>query len=282
MKHNTSKKRTGIILNILAIFCFIFSNAQDDYTKSLKGITKVQIETGTTIKVIAGTGNELKFSKYEHDEHDHDHENCDHEHNAECYDCDKNDDRSKGLKAVYSGGVDNTGFGMSISQEGSVLKIKDLKSWMQRNGLQITLPKTMDLHIDAGNMGRAIIVGFSSEIEVNTNVGSISLQDVTGPITAHSSTGTIEVDFSSVSQTSPITLNSSTGAVDVSLPTNTKANLELNSTMGTIFTDFDLHKPSDDGMKVVGATRKIESKLNNGGVKIVLRSSTGNIYLRKK
>ncbi|WP_460217810.1 DUF4097 family beta strand repeat-containing protein [Psychroserpens sp. MEBiC05023] len=275
-------KRTGIILNLMALFSFIFMYAQEDYTKSLNGITKVQIETGTTVKIIAGTGNELKFSKYEHDELDHEHENCDHEHNAECYDCDKDNDRAKGLKAVYSGGVDNTGFGMSITQEGSVLRVKDLKSWMQRNGLQITLPKTMDLHIDCGNLGRAIVVGFSSEIEVNTNVGNISLQGVTGPITAHTSTGTIEVDFESVNQSSPITLNSSTGIIDVSLPSNTKADLELRSTMGTIYTDFDLQKPSKDGMKVVGSTRKIESKLNNGGVKIVLRSSTGNVYLRKK
>ena len=90
-------------------------------------LPKVQIETETTVKLIAGNGNELKFSKYEHDKLDHDHENCDHQHNAECYDCDKNDDRAKGLKAVYSGGVDNTGFGMSITQEGSVLRVKDLK-----------------------------------------------------------------------------------------------------------------------------------------------------------
>lgn len=282
MKHHTSKKRTELILSLIAVCCFMFSMAQEGYTKNLKGITKVQIETGTTVKIIAGTGNELKFSNYEHDEHDHDHENCDHEHHSECFDCDKNDDRAKGLKAVYSGGVDNTGFGMSINQEGSVLRIKDLKSWMQRKGLQITLPKTIDIHIDCGNLGRAIVIGFSSEIEVNTNVGSIKLQDVTGPITAHSSTGTIEVDFSSVNQSSPITINSSVGVVDVSLPSNTKANLELHSTMGTIYTDFDLHQPSEDGMKVVGATRKIESKLNNGGVKIVMRSSTGNIYLRKK
>lgn len=282
MKYNTSIKRTAILTGLLAIFCVLLIDAQEEYTKSLQGITKVQIETGTTVKLIAGTSNELKFSNYEHDELDHDHENCDHEHHAECYDCDKNDERSKGLKAVYAGGVDNTGFGMSITQEGSVLRVKDLKTRMQRNGLQISLPKTMDLQIDCGSLGRAILVGFSSEIEVNTSVGSISLKDVTGPITAHSSTGTIEVDFSNVNQSSPITINSSTGAVDVSLPQNTKANLELYSTMGTIFTDFDLQQPSDDGMKVVGASRKIQSKLNNGGVSIVLRSSTGNIYLRKK
>ncbi|MDG5490247.1 DUF4097 domain-containing protein [Psychroserpens sp. SPM9] len=277
-------KRTGIILNFIALLCFMSSKAQDDYTKSLNGVTKVHIETGTYVKIIAGTTNELKLTKYVYDNDDHDHDNCDHEHHVECDDCEHNnkDDRSKGLKAVYSGGVDNTGFGMMIEQEGAVLRIKDLKSNFQRRGLQIVLPKTMDIHLDCGNLGSAIIKGFSSEIEVNTNIGRIVLKDVTGPITAHTSTGTIDVDFSSVSQSSPITLSSSTGIVDVSLPSNTKADLELHSTMGTIYTDFELQKPSKDGMKVVGATRKIEAKLNNGGVKIVLRSSTGNVYLRKQ
>lgn len=274
-------KRTGVIINLIAFLSVVFMYAQEDYTKSLSGITKVKIEVDTKVKIIVGANNELKFSKYEFDELDHNHENCDHEHHAENYN-EKEDDRSKGLRAVYAGGTDNTGFGMLIEQEGNVLRIKDLKSWMQRKGLQISLPKNMDIHLDCGNMGRATIKGFSSEIEVNTNIGDINLIDVTGPITAHSSTGTIDVDFASVNQSSPISLNSSTGIVDVSLPANTKADLELRSTMGTIYTDFDLQKPEEDGMKVVGATRKIESKLNSGGVKIVLRSSTGNVYLRKK
>ncbi|WP_298900506.1 DUF4097 family beta strand repeat-containing protein [uncultured Psychroserpens sp.] len=274
-------KRTGIILNVIALLSFVFTYAQEDYTKSLNGITKVKIETNTKVKIIVGSSNELKFSKYELDNLDHDHDNCDHEHDAGGFN-EKENDRAKGLKPVYAGGTDNTGFGMSIEQEGNVLRIKDLKTWMQRSGLQIYLPKTMDIHLDCGNMGRAVIKGFSSEIEVNTNIGNIDLIDVTGPITAHTNTGTIDVDFASVNQSSPITLSSSTGVVDVSLPANTKADLELRSTMGSVYTDFDLQKPSEDDMKVVGANRKIESKLNNGGVKIVLRSSTGNVYLRKK
>ena len=36
MKHNTSTKRTGIILNLIAVCCFMLSNAQEDYTKELK------------------------------------------------------------------------------------------------------------------------------------------------------------------------------------------------------------------------------------------------------
>lgn len=277
-------KRTGILVNFIALLSFIVTGAQEDYTKSLNGVNKVRIETGTRVKIVAGSGNELKFTKYQHNggEHNEDHEHYEDEH--ECDNCDENNggDRSKGLKAVYSGGTDNTGFGMSIEQEGDVLRIRDLKSWMQRRGLQITLPKNMDIYLDCGNLGSAYIEGFSSEIEVNTNVGGIKLKDVTGPITAHTSTGAVDVIFKNVSQSSPISLSSSTGVVDVSLPTNTKADLELRSTMGTVYTDFDLQIPRKDGMKVVGNNRKVISKLNGGGVKIVLRSSTGNVYLRKQ
>jgi hypothetical protein len=275
---------------MVTLLSFACTNAQEDYTKPLNGISKVRIETGTKVKIVVGKSNELKFSKYVSDNDDHDHDDHDHEHGANSHDDHDHDDhehegqndRSKGLKAVYSGGMDNTGFGMSIEQEGNVLRIKDLKSWMQRHGLQITLPKTMDIYLDCGNLGSAVIEGFSSEIEVNTNVGGIRLKDVTGPVTAHTSTGLVEVKFTNVNQSSPISLSSSTGVVDVSLPANTKANLELRSTMGSVFTDFDLEMPREDGMRNVGANRKIVGKLNNGGVKIVLRSSTGNIYLRKQ
>ena len=276
-------KRTGILVNFIAVLSFVFTSAQEDYTKSLNGINKVRIETGTKVKIVAGTGNEIRFSKYEHDDNENSHNDYEHEH--ECDDCDKDNnenDRSKGLKAVYAGGTDNTGFGMSIEKEGDVLRIRDLKSWMQRSGLQITLPKDMDIHLDCGSLGSAHLEGFSSEIEVNTNVGGIKLKDVTGPITAHTSTGAVDVVFKNVNQSSPISLSSSTGVVDVSLPTNTKADLELRTTMGTVYTDFDLQMPREDGMRIVGSNRKIVSKLNGGGVKIVLRSSTGNVYLRKQ
>ncbi|NMH87293.1 DUF4097 family beta strand repeat-containing protein [Flavivirga algicola] len=255
-------KRTGIIINLMAFLSFVFSYAQEDYTKNLNGISKVYIETGTKVKITAGSSNVLKFNNIGHNK--------------------TNNERAEGLKAVYSGGADNTGFGFSMSQEGSVLRVKDLKSWMQRKDLQIELPKTIDIHIDCGNLGSVTFEGFSSEIEVNSTVGNITFNDVTGPITAHSETGTINVDFVNVNQSSPITVHSSTGSVDVSLPSNTKADLELRSTMGTVYTDFELKTDAPDGMKVVGANRKIESKLNGGGVNIVLRSSTGNVYLRKK
>ncbi|WP_141402462.1 DUF4097 family beta strand repeat-containing protein [Sediminicola luteus] len=264
-------KKVSTLIAFLSV-C-LMAHAQKSYTHSLSGIKKVVVSSNTTMEFKTGNSNELVIGHIEtKDGHQH------HDHND-----DQIDERAKGLTPIYAGGNDNTnGFGFSVEKEGDVLKVKDLKSFMQRSGLRFTLPKGIDLSIDTGNLGSADVNGFDSDIEVNSNVGGVVLTNVTGPITARTSTGNIEVVFTEVNQTSPISLRSSTGAVDVSLPANTKANLELKSTMGNVFTDFDVKYQQEEGMKVVGANRKIDTQINGGGVLIKLSSSVGNVYLRKK
>ena len=283
--------------HIVLVVIFILGNlvsgvAQEDYKHSLTGITKIKLETNTSVKVIVGSTNEILFSKGAEvncddgdKDHDHNQSHGNHNYNYDHHDSENKghkDDKAKGLKAIYPGGVDNTGFGMSIEKDGNLLRVKDLKPFMQRHGFTITIPKSVSLNLDCGNLGSARVEGVSSELEINSNVGHIHLVDVTGPVTAHSSTGAIHVEFVSLNQSAPVSISSSTGDVDVTLPSNAKADVELKSTMGTVYSNFDLETPRDDGMKVVGATRKIKGQINRGGVKLYLSSSTGNIYFRKK
>lgn len=276
-----------IIITVTLLLSAFFINAQSDYKHSLSGIKKVVISSGTSMQIVTGETNELIIGKYDYQKkstcdtnhnynvnHNHNHNNHDENHNK--------NDKSKGLKAIYANGTDNTGFGMSIEKDGDILRIKDLKSFTQRNGIKFTLPKTMDISIDCGNLGAARIENFASEIEVQSNVGHIHLVDVTGPITANSSTGGIDVEFVSVSQNAPITISTATASVDVTIPANTNADLVLKSTMGTVYTNFDLNVKHDNDMKSLTGNRKIVTKLNKGGVKITLSSSTGNVYLRKR
>ncbi len=271
----------------LIFLCTITAKAQENFRYSLSGIKKVNIYTNTSVKLIVGSSNELIMGKYDgykgnHNDHDGDHEEGDYD-NDNNHDHKKKTDRSKGLTAIYANGKDNTGYGLQIEKEGDVLKIRDLKSFMQRDGFTITLPKNIDISLNCGSMGGAKIIGFSSDIEIRTSIGQIELIDVTGPITANSSVGSIDVIFVHVNQNAPITIMTSTGDVDVSLPQNTKANLVLKSSMGTVFTNFDLKTPPrKDGMRVPDASRSIVSKLNDGGVNIRLSSNMGNVYLRKK
>tara|TARA_R110002073_G_scaffold216229_2_gene376487 strand:- start:51260 stop:52030 length:771 start_codon:yes stop_codon:yes gene_type:complete len=235
------------------------------YSHSLQGIKKVQIQSASTVNLISGNTNQLEISGVKNENDDK-----------------RLQEKKKGLKAVYSIGVDNTnGFGFTITKEGNLLIIKDLKSHFQRGRITITLPKTMNVDINSGSLGSIKVDGFTSEIEVRTTTGSINLKNVTGPITAHTSTGVINVTFTTVSQSSPISITSSTGEIDVALPRNTKANLNVSS-RGTIYTNFDFKAPDKKGLPNISGLKKISSPLNGGGVTIKLKSSMGRIYLRKK
>jgi len=169
------------------IFALVFlislaTNAQDNQFKySLSGIEKVQIESNTATKIVVGTTSELIIKKSKHDkEFAGNHDNDDDKK-------DKNIDKKKGLTAIYAGGKDDTnGFGFSISKDGKILIIKDLKSHYQRTGVEIMLPKNMNINIDSGTLGSIDVEGFTGEVEAESNVGYINMKNVTGPITAHS------------------------------------------------------------------------------------------------
>ena len=153
---------------------------------------------------------------------------------------------------------------------------------MYRNGFTIQIPKGIDVVLDSGNLGSVKVTGITSELEIKTNIGHVELLNISGPVTVRTNTGNITVAFSSLNQSAPISMSTATGDIDVSLSSRTKANLSLKSTMGTVFTDFDFKIEKSKGLKPVGNPRRIETKLNNGGVKISLKSTTGNVYLRKK
>jgi len=264
---------------LLILFVSTIVTAQKkEFKYALTGVKKIVLESSTQIILKAANISALTLSENNdhHSEHffqkDQDH----HEHDE------GRKDKRKGLTAIYPGGRDNTsGFGFSIIKEGTVLYVIDLKPNFKRHGIKLILPKSINLVINAGRLGSIEMEGFTGEVEASTNIGKIEMKNVTGPITANTSVGKIDIDFDKVSQTSPITISSSVSEIDVTLPTNTKANLEIR-TQGTVYTNFDLEMPKKKGLQNVSGRKNIVSKLNNGGVKIFIKSSMGNIYLRKK
>tara|TARA_R110002051_G_scaffold100682_1_gene171069 strand:+ start:1206 stop:2021 length:816 start_codon:yes stop_codon:yes gene_type:complete len=268
------------LIILIVLISASISAQKKDFKYALTGIKKVVISSDTTIKIEVGTTEELIISESKSkSEEDNVHWLIKNEKDE------KNklkEDKRKGLTAVYPGGKDDTdGYGFSISKEGTTLFISDLKSYMQRHGLSLKLPKNINISVDAGNLGSIYIEGFTGEVEAETNVGRIEMKNVTGPITANTSVGKIDIDFDKVSQKSPITISSSVSEIDIAIPANTDADLEL-KTQGTVYTNFDFETPKKKGMPNVSGRKSIVSKLNNGGVKIYIKSSMGNIYLRKK
>ena len=249
-------------ISLVLFLCTFLAQAQEAYKHSLSGIKKVKIYTDTRIDLTTGNSNLLVISG-----------------------TNKSKSRvakSKGLKALYANGNDNTGQGLEVTKDGTTLIVKDLESFMKRSGFKIQIPHGINVYLNCGNLGHAKVNGIKSEIEIKTNVGHIQLNNISGPATVKTNTGNITAIFSKVNQSNPITLRTATGDLDVSLASNTKADLSLKSTMGTVYTDFDFKVAKSKGLNPVGNPRKISTKLNNGGVQISLISATGNVYLRKK
>jgi len=250
-------------LSILLFMCLISANlnAQTDYTQSLQGIEWVKIESGTPITIVAQGKDQLLIK-------------ADAMKEAPA--------KAKGLKMVGSGGIDNTGQGFYVAKEGSDLIVKNIrKSW--DGDATLYLPAITNIIVKGSGISSDITIsGFTGEIEASTDVvGDIKITDVTGPITANTSTGDVAIIFAKVEQASPISISTSTGDVDISLPENTPADLSLSSTMGEIYTDFDLAIPDKKGLRAISA-QTVKGAINKGGVKIQLSSATGNIYLRKQ
>ncbi|KQC30409.1 hypothetical protein AAY42_11415 [Flagellimonas eckloniae] len=231
--------------------------AQTDYSKSLSGIEWVKIESKSDITLKTSNSNELliKGSRYS-----------------------KTTEKAKGLRLVGEGGSDNTEVGFYVIQDGNSLIVKNLR---KSEGATIYLPKTQNVSVKSTWSGDIEIDGFSGEIEADAQLnGSIEITNVNGPVTANALNGEVIVKFGKVKQDSPISIYTTNGEVDVTLPSNTPANLTLGTTNGDIYTNFEFKREEKDGLKSISG-RKVRATINNGGVNISLKSTNGNIYLRK-
>lgn len=239
-----------------------------------------------------------------------------------------------GLRLVTGGVIDNTGVGASAEVEGNVLKITIPKN-RYMGVLNIKVPKSIDLSVsESQNYGeqKIVISDISGEIELKTSSSKAYLNDITGPLVAHTGHGKIFVTYSKLTQSSPSSINAS-GAIDVTLPADAKANLKVRNYYGDLFTDWDItavkkesRTVASSGTKTISGQGEIseatstvrakiaaradcndcdekdifkrdqfvyvgttsskadafEGTINGGGVVIDLKSSNGNIYIRKK
>ncbi|MEC7263139.1 MAG: DUF4097 family beta strand repeat-containing protein [Bacteroidota bacterium] len=243
---------------LAALFASAVTQAQADYTKSLSGIQWVKIESKADVIVKTHSSNELLIKSGPSVE---------------------TPERAKGLKLVGEGGTDNTDVGFSVIQDGNTLIVYNLR---KSGDAEIYLPKNQNISVKSTWNGDIEIDGFAGEIEADAQLnGSVKVTNVNGPVTANTLNGELNVTFGTVKQDSPISLYSTNGAVDVSLPSNTPANLSLSTLNGNVYTDFDIKAEEKNGMRSL-LGRNIKSSINGGGVSLSMKSTNGNMYLRKK
>lgn len=232
--------------------------AQSDYSKSLNGIEWVKISSKSEIILKTHDKDEILIK---------------------AKGLKPLPSKAKGLKLVGVGGEDNTDVGFNVVQTGSNLIVESVR---KSGGAEIYLPKSQNVSATNSWNGDIYIEGFTGEVEANANLnGGLRLVNLSGPITAYALNESIRVEFDKIDQDSPIVIRTTNGEIDVTLPESTPANLELSSWNGDIYTDFDLTRPEKNGLKSYGSS-KVSSEINGGGVGIKLKSTNGNIYLRKK
>lgn len=247
---------------IITIFAYVTMAKAQEFKQALDGIEWVKVESRGDIIVKTHSSNELLIQS----EGSH-----------------RTPDRAKGLKLVGDNGTDNTDVGFYVIKEGNNLIVRNLKKGNKGNAT-IYLPASQNISVTTNGTSQADIriSGFRGEIEANAKLnGGIKIVDVSGPITANSLNGSIDIVFSKVSQNSPITVYSTNGVLDISLPQDTPADLSLGTVNGEIYSNFELSVPEKDGMRAI-VSHKIKGAINNGGVQIQLKTTNGNIYLRKE
>ena len=122
--------------------------------------------------------------------------------------------------------------------------------------------------------------GDSADCHCNCNCRSRIYLDVYVPEKAAFRVKTINGSITITDRTGEIRAESISGFIDLALPATQKTDLRMNTVSGTMYSDFDFQSEGGRGRHVGGTS--VESELNGGGgTSVVLKTISGNIFLRK-
>ena len=246
---------------VLALVLLSIGNVNAQEYKVAKSSGRLEINIGR-VTVEGHNGNEIIFSSTDQTR--------------------QRDERADGLRSVNSLGLeDNTGLGINVSQEGDVIKVRQLKKTKSPE-IKILVPKNVIVAFayESQYGGEATFRNMPNEIEVDAQYNSIELDNVTGPLTVKTIYGHVDAKLDA-SMKGPISIVSVYGYVDLAMPTSAKANLKMSTSYGEIFADPDFKIEIERQGEFVSYSNKVNGKLNGGGIAIDLSCNYGKVYLRK-
>ena len=129
--------------------------------------------------------------------------------------------------------------------------------------------------VDVSTSGGSIHLGqVEGDVDAHTSGGSISVEEVLGSVQATTSGGSISATISK-QPLHDCTFKTSGGSIHVSLAENIKVNVDAKTSGGHVQTDFPI---TVEG-KLSG--HSLNGSINGGGALLLLRTSGGNIDLKK-
>lgn len=189
-----------------------------------------------------------------------------------------------GMRLVSSGG-----FNFEASENNNIVKVEN-EGWNDRIDFEIQVPRNFDVKADAYNNGYIDIEGIEGEFDMESYNGPITLNNVSGSVIASTYNGSIKVTFDSVAPDTPMAFTTYNGDVDISVPDGTKMSTKM-KTNRDIFTDFSsfsikdakpITEKSDKGGFNIKYENWVEGNLNGGGPEVMMKTTNGNIYIRKR
>lgn len=180
--------------------------------------------------------------------------------------------------------------GLSIEEENNEVQIRE-DSPQRPTHLTIRVPHRTSLILHATNESISVSE-VEGDIEVDSVNGSVTLSNVSGAAIAHVQNGRVRATFKDINPRKPMAFSSVNGDIDVSFPADLKANLNLCSGNGEIYSDFEVKLEGSAGQLTGGARNQggryrihldktIHGTIHGGGQEIQLTNLNGNIYLRK-
>lgn len=199
-------------------------------------------------------------------------------------------ERADGLK-LLGAAEDNSNLGVNVSEENGVVLISGAVKQVRDYKYKVSVPVGTSVNLDYNSpftAGDLVIESFKGSLETKTLSANVKVTNTSGPLTVTTISGDVEVVFSSIDQEAPTSLVSVSGLIDVSVPSSEKVTINISNMNGNVFNNLDL-KP----VKESSADKRAEGMspirqdigdftLNGGGQKLLLKSISGNIYLRKK
>lgn len=141
----------------------------------------------------------------------------------------------------------------------------DLK--VREKGSKLTLEEVVDFgtiqKLNGNNQSMRNELGYKLKVPANLD---FSLNTISGQVVLKGLIG-------------PMKINSISGFIDYSVPVACKAQLELASVTGNLYSDLKFDEKAEKEMQWVGLKRRLSL---NGGTQIInLKTVSGDIYLRK-
>jgi len=153
----------------------------------------------------------------------------------------------------------------------------------------ITVPESFNVNIDTSG-GSINIEDLTGKINAHTSGGSITLEEITGAVDIETSGGSITLN----DILGAINAHTSGGSIKVKLPNGPISDSDIRTSGGTITAylakdiALDIIAKTNGGrvssefnVNGISSKQSIKGSINGGGAKMILKTSGGNVHIKK-